>query len=124
MRSRPPRILPAIAFLLVLAVLFAPNSEEQPANAAGFADETVGALMLAPTMREGMQAGPKLSAWLDQITDHPSWPVTVLPSVPSVAAVLLLVSLTWLARRESRDVPRDVALRALVPRAPPGIHTA
>jgi hypothetical protein len=122
--SRPPSKLPAVAFLLVLAVLFAPNTESQPANATGFADETVGALMLAPTVREGMQAGPKLSARQDPGADQRSWPGTILASVLSVAAVLLVAFLTWLARRESPDVPRDVALRALVPRGPPAYHTA
>jgi hypothetical protein len=116
----------ALAFFLVLAVLFAPAREEGPASPARLADESVGARILAPTFSEGITAtGPKLSARQLPGPDQRSRPASISVTLASFAAVLLLLaSLTWLARQESRNVLRLFALRTRVPRAPPTLLAA
>jgi hypothetical protein len=117
------RLVTPIALLVVLAVLFAPNREEQRANSVRLASDPVEALILAPTVGEGMRgAAPKLWSPRAQITDH-SPPGTILPSLPS-AALVLLVSLMWLGRPGSREAPRGLALSPSAPRGPPDLQTA
>jgi hypothetical protein len=115
----------ALSFLLVLAVVFAPAPDE--AGGAGplrGTEDSLGARILAPTVRQGIKAtDPKLPGRHLQIVDQRSRQESIPLMLASVAAVLLFVSLTWFARRRSRARPRLVALRALVPRAPPTLRT-
>jgi hypothetical protein len=121
---RLPRGQCALAFLLVLAVLFAPGREER-ASPVRLADDTVGARILAPTGRDGITSTtPKLSARHLLRPDERSLPGSIPVILVSVAAALLLASLVWLARQDSRAVLRLVALRTRVPRAPPGLLAA
>ena len=123
--SQPPTRQWAPAFLVALAVVFAPAPDE--AAGAGPIRETersLGARILAPTVRQGIKAtDQKLSGRHLQVVDQRSRPGSIL-SLVSVAAVLLFASHTWLARRPSHAGPRLVALRARVPRAPPTLRTA
>jgi hypothetical protein len=109
-----------LGFFLVLVVLFAPAREEEEASPVRLAEESVGARILAPTVREGITAtSPKLSARELPGSDQRSLLGSIPPSLPRVAAILLLASLAWLARQETRAVLRVIALRTRVPRAPP-----
>jgi hypothetical protein len=121
-RSRAPGGRWTLAFFLVIAILFAPAREEHPAGPVSLGDELVGARILAPTVREAIAAtDPKLSARQFAGLDQRSRP-EVTPMIPaSVVAVLLLVLLTWLARRETGAVLRWFVLQARVPRAPPNL---
>ena len=111
-----------LVFFLVLAVLFAPATEERPGRPVRPADELVGARILAPTLREGLAATDlKLSARQLAGSDQRPWPGLMPPIPASVAAVLLLVLLTWLARKEAGTILRWPLLQALVPRAPPSL---
>jgi hypothetical protein len=119
-KSRLPSWQWGLGFFLVLAVLFAPAREEDAASPARPADESVGARILAPTVREGITAtSPKLSARELPGSNQRSLLGSIPPSLPPVAALLLLASLAWLARQESRAVLRVITLRTRVPRAPP-----
>jgi len=119
-KSRLPSGQWGLGFFLVLVVLFAPAREEDAASPVPPADGSMGARILAPTVREGITAtSPKLSARQLPGSDQRSQPASIPPSLPSVAAVLLLASLAWLARQETRAVLRVIALRTRVPRAPP-----
>jgi hypothetical protein len=107
-------------FFLVLAVLFAPATEERLGSPVRPADELLGARILAPTIREGIVATDlKLSA--RQLAGSDQRPrLGLIPLIPaSVAAVLLLFLLTGLAREEAGAILRWPLLQALVPRAPP-----
>lgn len=115
----------ALSFFVVLAVLFAPAWEEETAGPSRPADDSAEAWLLAPTLREGIVAtGPKLSARHLQTADQRSRSEPVPVTLASVAAVLVLLSLTWSARRESRAASRLVAFRSRVPRGPPILQTA
>jgi hypothetical protein len=120
-KSRLPSRQWGLGFFLVLVVLFAPAREEDVASSVPPADGSMGARILAPTVREGITAtSPKLSARELPGSDQRSWSVSIPPSLPPVAALLLLLaSLAWLARQETRAVLRVIALRTRVPRAPP-----
>jgi hypothetical protein len=111
-----------LAFFLVLAVVFAPAGEERPGSPVRLADDLVGARILAPTVREGIAGGDqKLSARQLSGSDQRSG-LGFVPLIPaSVAAVLLLVLLAWLAREEAGSFLRWFLLRALVPRGPPNL---
>ncbi len=112
-------------FLVVLAVLFAPARDEDPLGSVPEADGSVGARVLAPSVREGILAtGPKFSARLPQAADQRSGQALIPPTLASAVAILLVVFVTWSARRDSRAAPRLVSLRVLVPRAPPTLQTA
>jgi hypothetical protein len=109
-----------LGFFLVLVLLFAPAREEDADSLVPPADDSVGARILAPAVREGITAtSPKLSARQLPGSDQRSLLGSIPPSLPPVAAILLLASLAWLARQETRAVLRVIALRTRVPRAPP-----
>jgi hypothetical protein len=114
----------ALLFLVVLALLFAPARNEELDSVSG-ADDPVGARVLAPTVREGIvTTGPKHSPQQLQVPDQRSELRSIQLTLASVAAALLLASLTWSARQESRAAPGLVTLRARVPRAPPSLPAA
>jgi hypothetical protein len=114
----------ALALLLVLGVLFAPAREER-VGPVRLADDTVGARILAPTGREGiMSTSPKPSEHHPLRGNERSLPGFIPLTLFSIAVGLLLASLAWLARQDSRDVLRLVALRTRVPRAPPRLLAA
>jgi hypothetical protein len=115
-----------ISLLLALAVVFAPAPDEAAgAEALREIEHSLGARILAPSLRQGIQATDvKPSGRHFQVVDNRSWPGSVPLALASVAAILLFASLTWLARRRSRAGPRLVALKARVPRAPPTFGTA
>jgi hypothetical protein len=110
----------------VLAVVFAPAPDEAAgAGPLRGTDDSLGARILAPTVRQGIKAtDPELPERHLQIVDQRSRPGSIPLMLASVAAVLLFISRTWRARRKSRAGPRLVALRARVPRAPPTLRTA
>jgi hypothetical protein len=116
----------ALSFLLVLAVVFAPAPDEVAGpGPPGGTEASLGARILAPTVRQGIQVSdPKLLGRLLQIADQIPWPGPIPLTLTSFAAALLFASLTWFAQRKSSSVPRLVALRARVPRAPPALRTA
>jgi hypothetical protein len=116
----------AISFLVVLAVVFAPAPDEAwgagPLPGTG---DSLGARILAPTVRQGIQTtDPKLLRRHLQVVDQRSRPGSIRLTLASVAAVLLFAFLTWFARRKWRAGLCLVALRASVPRAPPTLQTA
>ena len=116
----------ALSLLLVLAVVFAPAPDE--AGGAGplaGTEESLGARILAPTVRQGIQTtDPKLLGRHPQVVDQRSRPGSIPLTLASVAAVVLFAFLTWFARRKLRAGPRLLSLRASIPRAPPALRTA
>jgi hypothetical protein len=123
--SQPPTRQWAPAFLVALAVVFAPAPDEEPLGPVRGAEDSVDARILAPTVRQGIvDTGPKLSTRHLQIADQRSRLGPISLTLASGAAVVLLASVIWSARRKSRAAPRFVALRARVPRGPPTLLTA
>jgi|SRR5918999_1213292 hypothetical protein len=116
----------ALSFLLVLAVVFAPAPDEAAGPGPSSGNEaSLGARILAPTVRQGIQVSdPKLLGRHLQIADQSSRLSSIPLMLASVAAVLLFASLTCFARRRSLAGPRLVVLRARVPRGPPTLRTA
>lgn len=117
---RGPSMRWPVAFLAVFALLFAPAGDE-PVGSTRSARERVDPRIIAPTVREGIAAaGTKLTIRHLQVTEQRDrWESIPLAVASAAAALLLVLGASLAVGLPSGSRPRLIALRALVPRAPP-----
>ena len=109
----------AVASVSVVALLFAPATDEVPPDSSPGARRPDDPRILAPTVRDAyVGVRPKLTS-LTLETTEPS-PAEPLPLAALPAAVVLLVWASFTAVLRSGTGPGVLILRGLSPRGPPG----
>lgn len=112
-----------VAYLAVFALLFAPAGDEGPMRPTRGAQEGVDPRVIAPTVREGIVAtGANLTTRYLHLTEQRPRSEPIPHAVASaVAGHLLVWAASFAPGLPPGSRPRLVALRALVPRAPPAL---
>lgn len=114
----------AVSSLTVAALLFAPATDEVPADSNPQAGAPDDPRILAPTVRDafvGMR--PNLATPTQGAADHGSLAEPGPLAVASAAAVILLIWAWFAVGLQSRKACSLAFLRGLVPRGPPGLQT-
>jgi hypothetical protein len=113
----------AVVSLGVLALLFAPATDESSQGSSRETREALGARILAPSGSEAIESmSSKLTNVRFQVAKQRSRPDSIPLAVapPATALLLLWASLAW--GFPSGTELRLVAFRSLAPRGPPGIE--
>jgi hypothetical protein len=114
----------AVSSVAVVALLFAPATDEGPAASNPQTGQPDDPRILAPTVGDafvGMR--PKLATPTRGGTDHGSLAEASPLAVASAAAVILLIWASFAVGLRSGKGSTLTFLRGLVPRGPPGVQT-